>query len=362
VLDEAFDNLPHELCYTNGNCNLCVARRARDLAANEEDARFADRTAKREEIEFIMETGQEEEPKQKQTRVNGRTGDNFRRFQTHLIAWRDERFLVESETCYIGLEDIMTDKALDSIAKCETVVDVDLLEDLRPPWPQRRCWGEEVVEIIKNLLKEVEEERRRTEAKKEREKELLKADAKKAKEEKKRLEVIAQNARKEAAQEMARREQESRQEAAVEAQQRANVVESQANAAAMRQKVYIPSHHAPPQRPAINVWLQPGRPPFLVHHPRPVNSSIAGPSNKRATKLLYNPTASLSLIRLGQGVGSGFGRALASEEGWRAREMEMAARAAIVSQERPQIDLPIHYPAQLHPLQPPQTPQRSAAN
>ncbi|KAG8724789.1 hypothetical protein FRC09_014211 [Ceratobasidium sp. 395] len=92
VLDEAFDNPSHEPCYQNGNCDLCVARRARDEAGDDSDAHLAERTARR--LEIIEETPWDDELKRKErAKAAGWTGPELRYIRTHLRQWRDQKFL-----------------------------------------------------------------------------------------------------------------------------------------------------------------------------------------------------------------------------------------------------------------------------
>ncbi|CUA71499.1 Bloom syndrome protein homolog [Rhizoctonia solani] len=171
VLDDIFKNPEHISCYEAGTCDLCVARRARDEAANETDTHTQERALKREEIEVQLDARGEaiEEPKRKRApRADNRTGKELQRFVDRLKQWRRKVFRAEAETGYLGIEDIMTDKAMEAIAKCKSIKNILDLDRLEPPWPQRVRWGGEVVGIVLELTGTIEEEKHKaTEAEQE---------------------------------------------------------------------------------------------------------------------------------------------------------------------------------------------------
>ncbi|KDN34767.1 hypothetical protein RSAG8_12176, partial [Rhizoctonia solani AG-8 WAC10335] len=151
VLDDIFKNPEHISCYEAGTCDLCVARRARDEAANEVDAHTQDRALKREDIEVQLDARDEgtEEPKRKRaSRADNRTGKELERFVDRLKQWRRKTFRGEAETRSAGIEDIATDKAMEAIAKRKSVKDVSDLDNLKPLWPQR-CLGEQNLQFFR---------------------------------------------------------------------------------------------------------------------------------------------------------------------------------------------------------------------
>ncbi|QRV99823.1 Helicase conserved C-terminal domain [Ceratobasidium sp. AG-Ba] len=85
-----------------------------------------------------------------------------------------------SETCYTGLEDIMTEKALESIAKCKSIKDVHSFDNLHPVWPQKGRWGEEVVMFMKELSVVAEEMQQKAAEEKKQKAENAREAAKKA--------------------------------------------------------------------------------------------------------------------------------------------------------------------------------------
>ncbi|KAG8737341.1 hypothetical protein FRC10_008299 [Ceratobasidium sp. 414] len=142
VLDEAFENPLHESCYVSGNCDLCVARRTRGEAVGETDTHLAHRAAQREELVVILESGLErtELTHKSSTKPPVRTGKELTWYQAHLHHWLEQKFLEESEKRYIGPEDIMTDAALDSIARSRNTDDLASFDSLKPLWTQRGRW------------------------------------------------------------------------------------------------------------------------------------------------------------------------------------------------------------------------------
>ncbi|KAG8769450.1 hypothetical protein FRC12_004957 [Ceratobasidium sp. 428] len=156
VFDEAFENPDHESCYSQGTCDLCVARRAQDEAAGQLDAHLARRNERRNELTVIFESGRDviDLTHKTKAKVSKRTGEEYNFYQAHLNTWRDKKFLEESETCYVGLEEIMTDTALESIARSLAVVNMDLFDSLKLVWAQRRRWGEEILSVIQDATRE----------------------------------------------------------------------------------------------------------------------------------------------------------------------------------------------------------------
>ncbi|KAG8724788.1 hypothetical protein FRC09_014210 [Ceratobasidium sp. 395] len=165
---------------------------------------------------------------------------------------------MESQTCYTGPEDIITEKALESIAKSKSIVDVNSLDTLRPVWPQRGRWGEEIVALMKDLMPRAEETRRLAEEEKKQRTQENKAAAKRTKE-------IAKRAQKEAEARIRETEDEAREAAVIEARRRVDEVTSQAQAASQIRAASLPSYR-PGSQPAF-------------YPPQPQSVPVAGPSS-----------------------------------------------------------------------------------
>ncbi|KAG8725219.1 hypothetical protein FRC09_005674 [Ceratobasidium sp. 395] len=212
-MDCAFDNPSHESCYENGNCDLCVTRRARDeaeeIVEDHVDVHAREHAIKGEEdeLQIIFETRQPEEPKTTKTSSNRRPTEETKKIRTHLLEWRACKLLDKSQTHWISLEDIATDKALEAIAKLASIDNVALLDHLMPLWLQRKRWGEEVVLSVKDLLRQLEEESRL-------EQERAAAAALEQKQAQKLAKRVEKQAQKTASEAIQRMEAESREEGA----------------------------------------------------------------------------------------------------------------------------------------------------
>ncbi|KAG8703020.1 hypothetical protein FRC09_004395 [Ceratobasidium sp. 395] len=192
VFDEAFENPAHESCYSKGTCDLCVARRAQNEAAGLPDTHLVQRNERRNELTVIFESGRDviDLTHKTKSKVPKRIGDEYDFYRTHLDTWRDKKFMKESETCYLGPEEIMTDAALDSIARSRNVVDMDSFDLLKPAWTQRRRWGQEILAVIQDTTREWEEKQVKAQAEKVEQKEAEKVakNRKKTEERRKREE------------------------------------------------------------------------------------------------------------------------------------------------------------------------------
>ncbi|CUA73553.1 hypothetical protein RSOLAG22IIIB_10880 [Rhizoctonia solani] len=93
------------------------------------------------------------------------SGEILKQRKEGLRAWRCKKFKAEAITGYISLEDIATDQALDAIARSKHIVDLGSLDSLKPQWPQRDRWGQEVLELLEDLRKEIETEKKEKAAK-----------------------------------------------------------------------------------------------------------------------------------------------------------------------------------------------------
>ncbi|CUA73092.1 hypothetical protein RSOLAG22IIIB_05162 [Rhizoctonia solani] len=157
-------NPEHISCYEAGTCDLCVARLARDKAANETNTHTQDQALKREEIKVQLDARGEaiEEPKQKRPpQADNWTGKELQRFTDQLKQWRRKVFRAKAETRYLGIKDIMIDKAMEAIKKCKSIKDILDLDRPEPPWPQQVRWGGEVVGIVLELTSTIKEDKRK---------------------------------------------------------------------------------------------------------------------------------------------------------------------------------------------------------
>ncbi|KDN37854.1 hypothetical protein RSAG8_09828, partial [Rhizoctonia solani AG-8 WAC10335] len=171
ILDEIFNNPEHISCYEAGTCSLCVARRIRDESAGSIDVQALDRAIKREQVNQALaeeeDTSQldESSSNRRKTPSSSFTGEELRRRKAYLRTWRIKKFKEESLTCYIALEDIATEQALDAIARSCQAVDLGSLDNLKPQWPLRARWGEEILVALEDLHKEIDLEKKEKQAK-----------------------------------------------------------------------------------------------------------------------------------------------------------------------------------------------------
>ncbi|QRV95839.1 DEAD/DEAH box helicase [Ceratobasidium sp. AG-Ba] len=275
VLDEAFENPAHESCYTKGTCDLCVARRARDEAAAEPDARLSQRGAHREELQIIFD---EVDLPHKKSKTSRRIGDEFNHCRSRLVSWREDTFIIESDTCYLGLEDVMTDAALDAIARSKNVDNLDSFDLLKPAWAQRRRWGAELLEVLGGIKNDWAQAKQDKEERTKAAKTKKKAKEKKAREEEQKEEERNAEIARQVEQEMAEASQTARREAEIEGRRRADEIQP-----------YSPPSITPPcPRPSIpKQQAAPSRPMHSVQFNRPLvqnlaenrRQQVAGPSS-----------------------------------------------------------------------------------
>ncbi|KAG8708773.1 ATP-dependent DNA helicase sgs1 [Ceratobasidium sp. 395] len=302
AMDRAFDNPSHESCYENGNCDLCVAWQARDeaeeIVEDHVDVHARERAIKREEdeLQIIFETGQPEELKTTKTSSNRRPTEETKRIRTHLLEWRARKLLDESQTHWISLEDIATDKALEAIAKSASIDDVASLDHLVPLWPQRKRWGEEVVSLVKDLLRRLEEESRL-------EQERVAAAALEQKQARKLAKRVEKQAQKTASEAIQRMEAESREEGARLGKRRATEVARRVESTSGLQQNNTPRSEPVYPPPVTNtpttsepsrvvgtssakVFVQPNRRPRVVYNTPPQ----AGPSTQAGPSMQAGPS------------------------------------------------------------------------
>ncbi|KAG8727990.1 hypothetical protein FRC10_005424, partial [Ceratobasidium sp. 414] len=387
VLDAAFNNPPHDSCYDNKTCDLCVARRARDESTGQVDLHARQRDVKREEVEIIMETGWDnEDGEAKRKRPPGgtiRTGKEYERFKTHLRGWRGRTLRSEGKRRYCALEDIATDKVLDAIARSKDLVDVALLDNLKPLWSQRGRYGQEVVEVVLALTRELEEEKRQEEKRREEEKrrkeeavDRARAEAMKAKEDELKRKKIEATAARQAEMEYERATQNTRQEVVREAQQRANemAIRVAGQAAAVvqeRAKLHAPGYRATPSdtRPFVQTPSGPAaRHSSLVSvsQPPPSVSPSTRPPNQHPVGQAFSQSLSGALMHRGVATSAGWGGESGGSQVRVERSHEMNWRMDEASR-HPSVKSARHNAteysqgytsAHLYPSQSPQTPTR----
>ncbi|EUC57413.1 DEAD/DEAH-box helicase, partial [Rhizoctonia solani AG-3 Rhs1AP] len=162
ILDDIFNNPEHISCYEAGTCSLCVARRVRDESAGSIDIQGLDRAVKREQLDQAMASEEEDDTNRDERTSNRRKAPSiqlYRRGTTAAEEFCVMRITVKRVITATCLE-ICNIQALDAIARSRQVVELASLEYLKPPWPRRAEWGEEVLVALEDLHKEIESERK----------------------------------------------------------------------------------------------------------------------------------------------------------------------------------------------------------
>lgn len=149
ILDKVFNNPPHQPCREVGGCDNCVKKNMEETSVP--DYHAASRATQRKEVElqFILEDHEELAQGGHKPVAKTRRGAELEIVKKALVDWRKRTFEVERKNQDLELEDIMTDRALASIARTRGMEHVDALEKLTPLWPSRERWGENVVEVLR---------------------------------------------------------------------------------------------------------------------------------------------------------------------------------------------------------------------
>ncbi|QRV96746.1 DEAD/DEAH box helicase [Ceratobasidium sp. AG-Ba] len=156
VIDKYFDNPAHTSCYDIGGCEGCIRRRQRE----EPDTHLGQRQGNRQLIESEDSALDDRLHKKSSSRPLVRSVAERKRFATGLETWRLGKLKAiraEGEYDY-SLDEIMTNKELDHIAKARGLSTISDFTRLGITWPGSDDLRTELLGVLGDLQHEEDEQ------------------------------------------------------------------------------------------------------------------------------------------------------------------------------------------------------------